>query len=127
MNNIAGTPTHKNDSVETIPYFDSNPIPSTNKKQMYRRQPTKAEPLPESLVLLGGTSIYTPQNNEFRHKKPAPEYPTAGPGIGVLFRISFVAQSLAAFCVTHTRHPTDNLSSGGHINCRRCNTPVNGF
>ena len=30
-------------------------------------------------------------------KKPAPEYPTAGTGIGVLLRISFVAQSLAVF------------------------------
>ena len=28
---------------------------------------------------------YTPQNTESRHKKPAPEYPTAGAGIG--FRV----------------------------------------
>ena len=45
-------------------------------------------------------------------KKPAPEYPTAGAGIGVLFRISFVVQSLAVFYTTH--NPEDGVSSGEH-------------
>ena len=55
---------------------------------------------------------YTPQNTESRHKKPAPEYPTAGAGVGVLFRISFVAQSLAVLYTTH--NPEDDVSSGEH-------------
>ncbi len=83
MNNIAGTPTHRNDSAETMPWFVSNPIPSTNKKQMYRRQPTKAEPLPESLGFLGGTPNTRHKTPNHATKKPAPEYPTAGAGVGV--------------------------------------------
>ena len=47
------------------------------------------------------------------HEKPAPEYPTAGAGIGVLFRISFVVQRLAVFRTTH--NPEDDLSSGRHV------------
>ena len=48
-------------------------------------------------------------------KKPAPEYPTAGTGVGVLFRISSVVQSLAVFYTTHTCHPEDDVSSGRHV------------
>ena len=45
-------------------------------------------------------------------KKNAPEYPTAAAGVGVLFRISFVVQSLAVFRTTHKRE--DDVSLGGH-------------
>ena len=58
--------------------FVSNPIPSTNKKQMYRRQPTK-EPLPESLGFLAHQIHAT--KHLIINKKPAPEYPTAGAGV----------------------------------------------
>ena len=55
---------------------------------------------------------HTPQNTKPRHKKPAPEYPTAGVGVGVLFRVSFVVQSLAVLYTTH--NPEDDVSSGGN-------------
>ena len=48
-------------------------------------------------------------------KKPAPEYPTAGAGIGVLFRISFVAPSLAVFRTTYTCHSEKHMSSGVYV------------
>ena len=60
-------------------------------------------------------------------KKPAPEYPTAGTGVVVLFRISFVVQRLAVFRTTHNYHPENHMLSGRSTNCRRCNTPINGF
>ena len=47
-------------------------------------------------------------------KRPAPEYPTAGAGIGVLFRVAFVVQVLAVLYTTHTCHPEDDVSSGEH-------------
>ena len=46
-------------------------------------------------------------------KKPAPKYPTARAGIGVLFRISFIVQVLAVFRTTH--NPEDDISSGRHV------------
>ena len=49
----------------------------------------------------------TPQKN-------APEYPTAGTGVGVLFRMSLAVQRLAVFRTTHTCHPEDDVSSGGY-------------
>ena len=61
---------------------------------------------------IAGHTLHTPQNNKSRHKKPAPEYPTARAGIGVLFRISFVVQVLAVFRTTH--NPEDDMSSGGY-------------
>ena len=57
--------------------------------------------------------LYTPQNTKPRHKKPAPEYPIAGAGIGVLFRVSFVVQVLAVLYTTH--NPADDVSSGGYV------------
>ena len=46
-------------------------------------------------------------------KKPAPEYPTAGTGVDVLFRISFVVQRLAVFRTSD--NPEDDMSSGGYV------------
>ena len=46
-------------------------------------------------TITNSASVFNPAT-----KKPAPEYPTAGAGIGVLFRVSFVVQSLTVFYST---------------------------
>ena len=53
------------------------------------------------------------QVSNYATKKPAPEYPTAGAGVGVLFLVSFVVQSLAVLYTTH--NPEDDVSSGGYV------------
>ena len=55
------------------------------------------------------------QVSNYATKKPAPDYPTAGAGVGVVFCISFVAQSLAVFYTTHTCHSEKHMSSGVYV------------